>query len=168
MPYISHAELADRPGARELAEQATPQHLKFVDFELMEATLLGEDRSAWSPEEIAVADEALSRIDQAVADAEALINGFLAKRGYVPLETVPGIVANWTRVIARYYLHKDRVGTDDKDPVLRDYRDALKLLQLTADGKFSLGFDDPVKASGADAPSFIKGKSVFRDNLEDY
>lgn len=168
MPYISHTELADRPGARELAEQATPQHQRLVDFELMEATLLGEDRSAWPAEDVAVADVALSRIDQAVADAEALINGFLAKRGYVPLDTVPGIVANWTRVIARYYLHKDRVGTDDKDPVLRDYRDAIKLLQLTADGKFSLGFDDPVKATGSAAPSFTKGKSVFRDNLEDY
>ncbi|NWO05374.1 MAG: DUF1320 domain-containing protein [Alteromonadaceae bacterium] len=168
MPYISHAELQDRPGARELAEVASPQHLWVVDFELMEATLLGKDRSAWPDEEVDVADEALSRIDQAVADAEALINGFLAKRGYVPLENVPGIVANWTRIIARYYLHKDRVGNDDKDPVLRDYRDAIKLLQLTADGKFSLGFDDPVKASGTGAPSFTKGKSVFRDNLGDY
>ncbi|MEX2475063.1 gp436 family protein [Marinobacter sp.] len=168
MPYVSHAELADRPGARELAEQATPQHLPMVDFELMEATLLGGDRTTWSEEEIAVADEALSRVDLAVADAEALINGFLAKRGYVPLDPVPGIVANWTRVIARYYLHKDRVGTDDKDPVLRDYRDAIKLLQLTADGKFSLGFEDPVKATGTSAPSFTKGKSVFRDNLVDY
>jgi len=168
MPYISHAELADRPGARELAEQATPQHLAVVDFELMEATLLGEDRSAWSADEVAVADEALARVDQAVADAEALINGFLAKRGYVPLETVPGIVANWTRMIARYYLHKDRFGADDKDPVLRDYRDAMKMLQLTADGKFSLGFDDPVKETGTDAPSFTKGKTVFRDNLGDF
>lgn len=168
MPYISHAELAVRPGAREIAEVATPAHQRTVDFQLMDATLLGADRSAWDADDIAIADEALARVDQAVVDAESLINGFLAKRGYVPLETVPGIVANWTRVIARYYLHKDRVGTDDKDPVLRDYRDALKLLQLTADGKFSLGFDDPVRATGADAPSFTKGKSVFRDNLEDY
>lgn len=168
MPYISHQELADRPGARELAEVATPQHLPVVDFGLMEVTLQGADRSAWPPEEISVADEALARVDLAVADAQALIDGFLSRRGYLPLATVPGVVANWTRVIARYYLHKDRVAADNNDPVLRDYRDALKLLQLMADGKFSLGFDDPIKASGSGAPSFNRGKSVFRDNLDDY
>jgi phage gp36-like protein len=169
MSYISHAELADRPGARELAEQATPQHLTVVDFALMEATLLGTDRSAWSADEIAVADEALARVDLAVADAEAFIDGFLDQRGYLPLYPVPRIVANWARMIARYYLHKDRVGSDDNDPVLRDYRDALKMLQLTADGKFSIGLTEPEKkTNGTESPSFTKGKSVFRDALEDY
>ena len=90
MSYISHVQLAERPGARELAEVATATHEHIVAAELMEATLQGGDRSAWSADEIAVADDALQRIDDAVSDAQATIDGFLGKRGYLPLNPVPG------------------------------------------------------------------------------
>ncbi|MEO1819914.1 phage protein Gp36 family protein, partial [Pseudomonas sp.] len=51
------------------------------------------------------------------------------------------------RAITRYNLHQHRVSNEGTDPIVRDYRDAMKLLQLTADGKFSLGGNDPVQAS---------------------
>jgi phage gp36-like protein len=169
MSYISHAQLAERPGARELAEVATATHEHIVAAELMEATLQGDDRSAWSADEIAVADDALQRIDDAVSDAQATIDGFLGKRGYLPLNPVPGIVTAWTRAIARYFLHKDRIRTDEKsDPIVRDYRDAMKLLQLTAEGKFSLGADDDLVSQGTGSPEFTPGCSTIRDNLKDF
>jgi phage gp36-like protein len=144
--YITRSQLSERPGARELAEVATAAHQQLIDSDLMAASLAGTDRSAWSVDEIAIADEALQRIDAAVVDAQSLIDGFLAQRGYLPLDPVPGIVTTWARAITRYKLHQDRI-SDDKDPIVRDYKDALKLLQLTADGKFSLGADDPIKNS---------------------
>ncbi|MBZ8143413.1 hypothetical protein CLD22_26605, partial [Rubrivivax gelatinosus] len=144
MAYVTHLQLAERPGARELAQVASPDHAAVVADELMDATLRGGDRAAWSEDERAVADAALARIDQVVAQADSLIDGFLVKRGYpLPLNPVPLIVAAWATAIARYQLHKDRIGDEKTDPIARDYRDAMKLLQLTSTGQFSLGADDP-------------------------
>lgn len=145
--YISNAELHERPGARELAEVATAEHERTVPYELMEAALTDADRGSWSAEENARADDALQRIDDARRDAEAVIDGYLSKRGYLPLNPVPGIVVAWCRAITRYFLHQNLIGADDKSPIVRDYRDTLKFLQLTADGKFSLGADDPVQGN---------------------
>lgn len=146
MQYISAAQLAERPGAQELAQVATALHLRMVPAELMEATLRGGDRSAWTVDELAAADDALQRIDDAVTQAESLIDGYLAQRSYpLPLSPVPGLVSGWTRDIARYLLHKDRRGIEDSDPIVRAYRDALRFLELTAAGRFSLGAEDPVQ-----------------------
>ena len=150
MAYITPIDLAERPGARELAEVATPEHKRIVDTALMDATLRGGDRSSWPAEDQVDADAAMARIQDAVAEADALIDGFLAKRGYtLPLAPVPKLVTGWSRAIARYLLHKSRISLESNDPIVRDYRDALKLLQLTADGKFSLGADDTVATGGS-------------------
>lgn len=143
MNYITTHELAELPGARELAQVATAAHRPIVDYALMEATLRGDDVSDWSPEDVASADDALERIAGAVQQAESIINGFLAKRRYtLPLSPVPKLVTGWTRDIARYFLHKDRPSSEGTDPILRAYRDAMKMLQMIADGNFSLGADD--------------------------
>lgn len=168
MSYISHAQLAERPGARELAQVATAAHKPMVDPELMEATLLGGDRAGWTPDQVALADDALQRIDDATADAQALIDGFLSRRGYLPLDPVPGIVVTWARAITRYHLHQNRLGDDSDDPIVRDYKDAVRFLQLTADGKFSLGQNDPVESDPAHLDvQFESDPNVFsRDQLK--
>lgn len=166
--YITHAQLAERPGSKELAQVATPEQYRVVDTALMQATLLGADRAAWTEAEIAAADAALARINDATKDAGALIDGFLGKRGYLPLNPVPDIVTTWCRAISRYFLHQHRLNADDKDPITRDYKDALRLLQLTADGKFSLGIADNVVTTGAGMPEFTQGSTTFRDALRDY
>ncbi|WP_218241522.1 gp436 family protein [Comamonas fluminis] len=150
MAYITPIDLAERPGARELAQVATPEDKHVADTALMDATLRGGDRSAWSAADQADADAAMARIQDAVSEADSLIDGFLAKRGYaLPLAPVPKLVTGWSRSIARYLLHKSRISMETNDPIVRDYRDALKLLQLTADGKFSLGADDVVATGGS-------------------
>lgn len=162
MAYITNAALAERPGAQELAQVATPEHEPIVDAALMDATLRGTDRSAWSAEDQATADAALAVIGDAVAEADATIDGFLAQRGYVlPLAPVPTIVSGWSRAIARYLLHKGRRSLETTDPIVRDYRDALKLLQLTADGKFSLGADDTVANGASTDVRFAGDANVF-------
>ena len=153
MAYITPAELAERPGARELAQVATPDGKAVIAFDLMDASLRGLDRGAWSAEDIATADAALQRIDDAVAEADAVIDGYLVKRGYaVPMDLAAAstrkLIAGWSRAIARYLLQKDSISDEKTSPIARDYRDAQRLLQLTADGKFSLGAEDP-QAPGA-------------------
>lgn len=161
--YITPAQLAERPGARELAQVATRERDAIVADDLMDATLRGTDRSAWSAELQAVADDALARIVEAIDGSAGTIDGFLARRYPLPLATVPSVVAEWSRSITRYLLHKDRIIGEGTDPILRDYRDAMKLLALTADGKFSLGADDPVLTDAEDADVQFTGDGrVFR------
>lgn len=148
MNYITLDDLAERPGARELAQVATKEGVRAVATDLMEATLRGADRSAWPTDQVDVADDALQRIQDAVTEAESLIDGYLAKRSYpLPLSPVPKLVTGWTRDIARYLLHKDRGGKEDNDPIVRNYKDALKFLGLVAEGKFSLGAEDPITSN---------------------
>lgn len=143
--YITSAELAERPGVRELAQLASAEHQAVTDLDLMDATLRGLDRSAWPADRIAAADAALARISDAVAEAGAVIDGYLAQRGYElplvlpPSSTGKSVLTAWARAITRYLLNKNRITDDSKDPVARDYRDALKMLGLLAQGKYSLG-----------------------------
>ena len=152
MAYITHAALADSPGALELSQVASEEHRAPVRAELLQALLCGHDTSAWPPEDVALAQAAVQRIDTAVADATAMIDGYLAKRGYaLPLQPVHRLVTAWCRAIARYHLHKNRLAPDGKDPIERAWRDALRLLQQVADGKFALGAGDPVAVHKLDA-----------------
>lgn len=146
--YVTPAQLSERPGARELAQVASDAHRRVVDYELMGLTLLGGDREAYCDEDVAGADAALARIIEAISDADGLINGFLVKRDYVlPLDPIPRLVTAWSRDITRYLLHKDRLSAESTDPVVRNYKDAMKQLQQVADGKLSLGNDDPIAQS---------------------
>ncbi|MGE4404483.1 gp436 family protein [Pseudomonas sp.] len=168
MQYITAVALAERPGARELAQVATAEHLRMVPFELMEATLRGGDRSTWTADQVAAADDALQRIEEAVGQAESMVDGFLARRGYpLPLSPVPELVTGWVRDIARYLLHKDRGGQAADDPIVRAYRDALKFLEMIAAGKFSLGANDPIQTDpNLVDVRFDSSPSVFnRDQL---
>lgn len=172
--YVTLAQLADAKLTRELAQVATPDSAPVIDDALMETSLRGGDRSAWPVDQVAIADEALTTIASAIANADSVIDGYLRNRkpvAYaVPLAPVPSIVAVWSRWIARYLLHKDRVNTAEAtDPVVRDYKEALKFLQLTADGKFSLGADDPLSPPSAGAPQVCAPERVFTfDTLQDF
>lgn len=171
MGYVTHIQLADRPGALELAQVASNEDAPVVDTGLMNATLRGGDRSAWPLDQLSLADAALARIEDAVRDADGRIDGFLMRGGYnVPLAPVPSIVASWSRDIARYLLHKDRIRDEREDPIARAYRDAMSLLEQTAKGTFRLGIDDPkAPTPGAGDPTFVSDDAVWnRKTLEDF
>lgn len=171
MSYITPAELAERPGARELAQVASNSHAFVDDDALMDATLRGLDRTAWSPAQVAAADAALARIVDAVAEADALIDGYLLQGGYrlpmvLPLTSAAkSVLTAWSRAITRYLLNKDRVTDEAKDPVVRDYRDALKRLAEVAKGQLSLGLLDPAASETSatdvrfEAPQQVFGRS---------
>lgn len=162
MSYVTLAQLAEIPGPLELAQVASADQRSPISADLMDLTLREGDRSAYLPEEIAQADAAVARITLAVTEADAIIDGYLARRYTLPLAKTPGLLATWSRAIARYKLHGDRIGDERTDPIVRDYRDALKLLQLIAEGKFSLGVEDPTtSASGLGDFVFHPGSKVF-------
>lgn len=168
--YITPAQLAERPGARELAQVATRERDAIVSDDLMDATLRETDRNAWTSDQVAIANDALARIVEAITEADGIIDGFLAKRYPLPLSVIPGLVTAWSRSITRYLLHKDRLSGESDDPIVRDYRDALKLLALVAAGKFSLGADDPglTDTEAADVQFVADGRVFRRDPARRY
>ncbi len=172
--YVTPAQLAQRPGAEELAQVATPSTSPIVDTALMQAVLLGTSTSAWTADQVAAANAALARITDAITDAGGIIEGFLQRRGYtLPLSPVPGVVVAWARAITRYLLHKDRITDPKTDPIGRDYQDAFKFLQLTASGQFSLGVGDTVTVIGSgdtqvDAPNRIFDSDTLEGFATDF
>ncbi|MBN5136883.1 DUF1320 domain-containing protein [Stenotrophomonas sp. C-A] len=162
MAYVTLTQLAELPGALELSQVAGGRDERPVATELMDATLRGGDRSAFPPSEVAKADAALERIQEATRQADAIIDGYLARRYRLPLGKVVPLLAVWSRSITRYLLHPDRQTDERTDPIVRDYRDAIRLLQETAQEKFHLGIEDPTTSTGS-AGEFIfhAGNKVF-------
>lgn len=90
-------------------------------------------------------------IDEAIADADGEIDGYLAKRYRVPLSPVPKVINKFSKDIAVYNLFS-RIGIDegtDEKTYLNRYNAAIKFLTLVAEGKVSVGAeaDDPAKAA---------------------
>lgn len=164
--YCSPAILADAKLTRELAEVATPERMPIPADAVMDAVLRNGSLVGFDPDQVAAAQAALVVINTALESADQVIDGYLVMRKptpyTVPLDPVPGIVTTWARWIARYLLHKDRVNTEERtDPVVRDYKAAIKFLEDIRDGKFSLGAGDPLPAPSAGMPQFCGPERQF-------
>lgn len=167
--YISLAELAERPGSVELSQVTAALGKPVARPEILDALLRGEDTSTWPPAEVEVALAAVKKIGDAVEETQGLVDGYLLKRGYkLPLATVPLILTGWARAITRYKLHPHRVSEEKTDPIVRDYRDALRFLEQVAAGKFSLGLGDSLPAAGGTPQITGPGRTFSMDSLRDY
>lgn len=80
-------------------------------------------------------------IDRAISDADGEINGYVGSRHTVPLSTVPDIIRKCSVDIAvkNLYQRRSNVPEDRADA----YKQAVKFLEKVAEGKISLGTDDP-------------------------
>ena len=136
MPYATQADMVTRFGEEELA-QLTDR----VNGEVIDASVL----------------------TRAIEDAETEINGYLAKRYSLPLNSTPPILQRLACDVARYYLHDDRV----TEQVRNRYTDVVKLLRSIASGEVMLESAsalaaNPVGVNGATVtapsrPSVFKG-----------
>jgi phage gp36-like protein len=164
--YITAAQLLQRFGARELAQSATPDDQAVVETALLRAVIAGSDTSGWDVGDVAIAEEALSRITDVIADADQVIDMHLRRRYTLPLSPVPTSLVRVAGDLCRYLLVEDRA----TDEIRNRYEAALKLLKSLADGSVTLGADDPAPATGSGgAPQVTKADSVFsRDSLQGY
>jgi phage gp36-like protein len=97
-------------------------------------------------------------LTQGLADADGIINGYLASRYTVPLATVPAVIVSMASDIARYYLYDDAA----TEQVTKRYDDAIRFLSQVAKGELSLGVDDAGDApASGDLPQFEGGGNVF-------
>ncbi len=80
---------------------------------------------------------------RAIADADAMIDGYLATRYSLPVAEVPPILVPLAGAIVFYQLHT--YAPDDKTKA--DYEQALKTLAKISDGMIKL----PLATAGAEA-----------------
>ena len=79
-------------------------------------------------------------VEQAVAQAEELVDGFLRGRYNLPLSPVPTIVKDMTVNLARHWLYARRPeGNELPDAVVRTHKSAMSLLETIRDGKLTIG-----------------------------
>ncbi|MFC0956139.1 gp436 family protein [Pasteurella multocida] len=167
--YITLQQLSEKPGVVELAQVTAQVGHPPADWRIISKIIEGEDVASEQPAAVEKAQQAIARIDEVIVDSSALIDGYLRQRGYkLPFKQVPRILTTWARAIVRYSLHQHLPSEEKNSPIVRDYRDALKLLQLVAEGKFSLGLEDTLAESSGE-PKFIKRERVFTaETLKDY
>lgn len=168
--YITPAGMLEKIGAVELAQVTAQAGQAPTNPQTLEAVLRGLDTAGFEPAELEKAEKSAARIKESIDDASALIDGYLRQRGYkLPFAGVPRILTAWTRAIARYYLHQHLIAEESKTPIVRDYRDALALLEQVANGKFSLGKEDSIAEQGGGGPKYKAPPRIFsHQTLRDY
>ena len=101
-------------------------------------------------------------LDQALADASAEMDGYLAARASLPLTATPPVLTRICCEIARYYLYDDAA----PDVVQQRYKAAEAFLVNFSKGLVSLGIDSndqaPATSDGADISS--GGRVFSRDD----
>ena len=107
------------------------------------------------------------KVDDALADADAVIDAKIGARYALPLATVPRVLRNIACDLARARLYEDRI----TDHVLKREEAAMKLLDEIRDGKVTLGLDlvGQPAAAAQGGPQFTEPNRVFtRDSMSDY
>jgi len=162
--YLTPAQLASGVDMR-----AEMSELFGVPPELLALVFAGDtpDPNEWMPAELAAAVNAVDEIEQTIVRASGEIDARLAQRGYtlpVDVQRFP-IVGTWARSITRYLLHTQREGTQETTGrIERDYRDAIRSLNLIAEGKLLLGANDPLAASAGNAVHLSSPERQFSRN----
>lgn len=83
-------------------------------------------------------------VEQAIADADAEIDGYLAKRYKVPFEKTPQVINKFAKDIALYNM-VSRKGVDENErekTYLTRYNAAIAFLTKVAEGKISIGVSE--------------------------
>lgn len=107
-------------------------------------------------------------VGRALADATALIDGYIAKAYALPLATVPEILVKVAADIARYYLHGK--AADKDSPVTTAYNQAVAWLKDVAKGLVELddGGDIPAPAGGGAIKTSAPNRVFTRDSLKGF
>ncbi len=143
MPYASQADLVTRFGSQELIELTDRANGNAIDSAI---------------------------VTVALADADAIIDGYLVGRYAVPVTPTPALVLRVAADIARFLLHKDR----PTESVRQAYEDALKMLADLSKGFAALAGAAPAPVNAAPATPIGRiltsggDKQLTRDSLADY
>ncbi|WP_256815400.1 MULTISPECIES: gp436 family protein [Pseudomonas] len=99
--------------------------------ELTLVQLSNDDSAAMQPNE--------SVIEEAVRQAEELVDGYLRGRYVLPLDPVPTVLRDAVVYLARHWLYQRRPEGTLPDAVKDSRKDTIKLLESIRDGVVTLG-----------------------------
>ncbi|UVK85228.1 DUF1320 domain-containing protein [Pseudomonas sichuanensis] len=99
--------------------------------ELTLVQLSNDDPAAMQPNE--------SVIEEAVRQAEELVDGYLRGRYVLPLDPVPTVLRDAVVYLARHWLYQRRPEGTLPDAVKDSRKDTIKLLESIRDGVVTLG-----------------------------
>lgn len=105
-------------------------------------------------------------IDRALADTDAMIDGYLAARYALPLSEEQPLVVDLAQVITIYKLH-----THSADPKIeQDYKDALMTLDRIARGvvRLTAAGAEPDTTGGSGARMTDRERPFTEDNLKGF
>lgn len=106
-------------------------------------------------------------IINAISDADAEIDGYLAKRYPVPMNTTPKVISKFSKDIAVYNLYS-RVGIDENEReknYLTRYNAAISFLKLVAEGKIDLGVSSQQNTASTGFQVSSNNRLFSRGNL---
>ena len=106
-------------------------------------------------------------VDKALADANAVVDGYIGKRHDLPFASPPAILAKLETDIAIVNLFNRRNGPPEHRQ--KQYENAIAFLEKVNAGKITLGPNDPDGTSQADKAQVSSRDAIFtRDTLENW
>jgi phage gp36-like protein len=81
------------------------------------------------------------KVDEAIAYAEQLINGYLRGRYPVPLSPVPELIRHLAVDLAIFHLYSRRFELEMPESMMAKYKNAIKLLEQIQKGLITLGIE---------------------------
>lgn len=110
-------------------------------------------------------------VDQAIAAADTLINGYIGERYSIPFTGVPELLKTIALDVAAYRLYLRRKKGEPPEAIKAAYDNSLRLLRDVQAGKLSLGITaagESIPQSSGSAPSITSSKRLCsRDTLRD-
>lgn len=104
-------------------------------------------------------------IENAIADADAEIDGYLAKRYSPPFKEPPAVLKKFSKDIAAYNLVSRKGIEEDsaEKTYLTRYNSAIRFLIMVAEGKTDIGApaEEPKQAAAAKGFCFESSKRLF-------
>lgn len=88
------------------------------------------------------------RVDEAIAYADAFIDGYLRGRHVLPLNPVPMLINKLSVDLAIFHLYSRRLEYEMGDAMLLRYKNAVKLLEQIQKGLIKLGIESAETGPG--------------------
>jgi phage gp36-like protein len=133
-------------------------------------TLLPEERIIELTDDEDTGSVNQARVDEAIAQADSEIDGYLGERYAVPLSPVPPVIRKLSVDMAVYHLYSRRA--EDIPETRRDrYRHAVRFLEGVSRGSVSLGLDPAPSGptdSSAETNKSEDGNVFSREKLKGY
>lgn len=162
--YATPDDLLRLIGPAQLAGISRPDHVPGtpVSGTLLQLTIAGGDRSAFSGEEQAAADDCLARIQLVLDQVSKRMDSYLSRRYTLPL-SAGMIAANALRKICSDLARYDMDGDSLDKAIQARHDDAIRWLEKVAQGQVSLSDDPNSPAPDIQGVKTTPGVSFFHN-----